>query len=242
MKLLPAIDLISGRCVRLAQGDFARETSYSDNPAAALAAFRSGGAEEAHLVDLDGARAGAPRQHELLASLACDSNLRLQVAGGFRTPEQVATMLAAGTERVVIGSLALTDPAAFMGMLDRFGPERLTLALDVRLEDGAAIVAMHGWEIGSGRTLSEVLGNFPSVRHLLVTDIARDGMLSGPNVGLMTSILAAFPNIQLQASGGVSTLADLVALRATGAARAIVGKAIWEKRFTVAEGIAHARG
>ena len=242
MILLPAIDLIGGRCVRLAQGDFARETSYSDDPAAALADFFAGGAEEAHLVDLDGARAGAPRQHDLFATLACATDLKLQVAGGFRTPVQVAAVLDAGVERVVIGSLALTYPDAFSGMLDTFGPDRLTLALDVRLEGDAALVATHGWEIGSGRTLGEVLGGFPAVRHLLVTDIARDGMLSGPNLVLMNAILAEFPSVELQASGGVATLADLTALAITGAARAIVGKAIWENKFTVAEGVAHARG
>jgi len=242
MILLPAIDLISGRCVRLAQGDFARETSYSDDPAAALAEFAKGGAEEAHLVDLDGARAGAPRQHNLFATLARATDLKLQVAGGFRTAAQVAAVLDTGVERVVIGSLALTDSDAFTAMLDTFGPDRLTLALDVRLDGGAALVATHGWEVGSGRTLSEVLGGFPTVRHLLVTDIARDGMLSGPNVALMTAILTEFAHVELQASGGVADLADLPALSGTGAARAIVGKAIWERRFTVAEGVAHARG
>ena len=242
MKLLPAIDLIGGRCVRLVQGDFARETCYSDDPAAALADFAAGGAEEAHLVDLDGARAGAPRKHELFATLACTTNLTLQVAGGFRTPDQVAAMLDAGVDRVVIGSLALTDPAAFTAMLDRFGPDRLTLALDVRLDGDAAMVATHGWERGSGSTLADVLGQFPAVRHLLVTDIARDGMLSGPNVALMRAILADFPHVELQASGGVAKLGDLDALRDTGAAAAIVGKAIWENKFTVAQGVAHARG
>ncbi|MCY7271733.1 MAG: 1-(5-phosphoribosyl)-5-[(5-phosphoribosylamino)methylideneamino] imidazole-4-carboxamide isomerase [Sphingomonas bacterium] len=241
MILLPAIDLIGGRCVRLAQGDFARESSYSDDPAAALADFAAGGADEAHLVDLDGARAGAPRQHDLFATLARTTNLKLQVAGGFRTAGQVAAMLDAGVERVVIGSLALADADAFTAMLDLFGPDRLTLALDVRLDGGSAMVATHGWEVGSGRTLSDVLGQFPEVRHLLVTDIARDGMLSGPNVAIMTSILNQFPFVELQASGGVATLGDLPALAVTGAARAIVGKAIWERRFTVAEGVRHAR-
>lgn len=242
MRLLPAIDLIGGRCVRLVQGDFARETSYSDDPAAALADFARGGASEAHLVDLDGARAGAPRQHDLFATLARSTDLKLQVAGGFRTADQVAAVLDAGVARVVIGSLALADPAAFSAMLDRFGPDRLTLALDVRLDGDAAMVATHGWEVGSGRTLADVLGNFPAVRHLLVTDIARDGMLTGPNVALMRSILADFPSVELQASGGVADLADLDALVQTGAAAAIVGKAIWEGRFTVAEGVAHAGG
>ena len=242
MILLPAIDLIGGRCVRLAQGDFARETSYSDDPAAALADFAAGGAEEAHLVDLDGARAGAPRQHDRLALLASDTPLRLQVAGGVRSRAHVATLLEAGIARVVIGSLALTDPAAVAAMLLDFGPDHITLALDVRLEEGAAMVATHGWERGSGRTLGDVLGDFPAVRHLLVTDISRDGMLSGPNLDLMRSLAERYPTIELQASGGVAALDDLPALRATGAKRAIVGKAIWERKFTVAEGVAHARG
>ncbi len=242
MILLPAIDLIGGRCVRLAQGDFARETSYSDDPAAALGDFAKGGAEEAHLVDLDGARGGAPRQHDLFATLARKTKLKLQVAGGFRTPAHVAAALDAGVERVVIGSLALTDPDAFAEMLERFGPDRMTLALDVRLEAGAAMVATHGWEVGSGRMLDDVLSGFPAVRHLLVTDIALDGMLAGPNVFLMTDILDKFPSVELQASGGVATLDDLTALGVTGAKRAIVGKAIWERKFTVAEGVARARG
>ena len=242
MILLPAIDLIGGRCVRLAQGDFARETSYSDDPAAALADFAAGGAEEAHLVDLDGARAGAPRQHDRLALLASDTPLRLQVAGGVRSRAHVATLLEAGIARVVIGSLALTDPAAVAAMLLDFGPDHITLALDVRLEEGAAMVATHGWERGSGRTLGDVLGDFPAVRHLLVTDISRDGMLSGPNLDLMRSLAERYPTIELQASGGVAALDDLPALRVTGAKRAIVGKAIWERKFTVAEGVAHARG
>lgn len=242
MILLPAIDLIAGRCVRLSQGDFARETSYSDDPAAALAGFAAQGAEEAHLVDLDGARAGEPRQHDLFIALAKVTSIAMQVAGGFRTAEQVAAVLDAGIARVVIGSLALTDPAAFTAMLGRFGPDRLTLALDVNLENDRAMVATHGWAEGSGRTLDDVLGDFPGIRHLLVTDIARDGMLTGPNFDLMRTIAIRYPYIALQASGGVSTLDDLAALRANRAARAIVGKAIWEGRFTVAEGVARASG
>ena len=242
MKLLPAIDLIGGRCVRLSQGDFSRETFYSDDPLAALADFAKSGAEEVHLVDLDGARAGAPRQHELLALLANETPLRLQVAGGVRSRGHVARLIESGVARVVIGSLALTDPATVAAMLLDFGPDHITLALDVRIEDGVAMVATHGWERGSGRTLDEVLGQFPAVRHLLVTDIARDGMLSGPNVALMRAILTNFPQIELQASGGIANLSDLDALREAGAAATIVGKAIWERRFTVAEGIARARG
>ncbi len=232
MILVPAIDLVEGRCVRLAQGDFGRETRYSDDPAAALVAFAQAGPSEVHIVDLDGAKARQPRQHDLLIALAANTGLALQVAGGFRTIEHVERMIGAG----------IADPALFSRMIERFGPERLTLALDVRIEDGRPIVATHGWMTGSGEGLSTVIGRFPTIRHLLVTDIARDGMLAGPNVSLMETIAAQFPTVELQASGGVATLDDLDTLRTTGARRAIVGKAIWERRFTVTEGVARARG
>jgi phosphoribosylformimino-5-aminoimidazole carboxamide ribotide isomerase len=242
MILLPAIDLIGGRCVRLAQGDFDRETDYSTDPATALAAFAASGAVEAHLVDLDGAKAREPRQHDLFAELAANSALALQVAGGFRTASQVARMLDSGIARVVIGSLALDNPATFEGLLDRFGADRLVLALDVRLDGSVPLVATHGWTTDSGQSLDTVLVRFNRVRHLLVTDIARDGMLSGPNLPLMHLIAERYPQVELQASGGVARLDDLRFLSVTGAARAIVGKAIWEGRFTIADGVARARG
>jgi phosphoribosylformimino-5-aminoimidazole carboxamide ribotide isomerase len=242
MILVPAIDLVGGRCVRLAQGDFSRETQYGADPAEALASFAKAGAGEAHLVDLDGARARAPRQHDLFEQLAANSPLKLQVAGGFRTLDHVGRMLDAGIARVVLGSVAVDDPATCDALFDRFGPEHLVLALDVRLDSDIPRVASHGWTTATERTLDDVLNRFPSVRHVLVTDIARDGMLSGPNLTLMREIAAGYPNIALQASGGVSSVADLSALRTSGAARAIVGKAIWEGRFTVEEGVASARG
>jgi phosphoribosylformimino-5-aminoimidazole carboxamide ribotide isomerase len=242
MILLPAIDMVEGRCVRLQQGDFARATDYDSDPGAALARFAEGGAGEAHLVDLDGARAREPRQHELFLALAAGAPLALQVAGGFRTAAQVARMLDAGIARVVLGSLALDNPPAFDALVDRFGADRLVLALDVRFDNGTPMVATHGWVTDSGRSLEYLLTRFPSVRHLLVTDIGRDGMMTGSNVALMQHIAEHYPAIALQASGGVAGLADLDALRAAGVARAIVGKAIWEHRFTVAEGVAHAGG
>lgn len=242
MILLPAIDLVEGRCVRLQQGDFERETSYSDDALAALQAFANAGATEAHLVDLDGAKARAPRQHDLFVRVVRETDLQLQVAGGFRDADQVARVLDAGCARVVIGSLALDDPDGFAAMLDRFGAQRLTLALDVRLEGDRPMVAAHGWATQSNVTLDDIMARFPAVHHVLVTDIARDGMLSGPNVDLMRNLRSNYPLIAFQASGGVAGLADLDALRDCGPERVIVGKALWEGRFTVAEGLAHAGG
>ena len=242
MILLPAIDLIDGRCVRLRQGDFDTATAYSDDPVAALTRFVGEGATEVHIVDLDGARACEPRQTALVQRMAASTSAQLQVAGGLRTLEQVEQLLAAGVARAVIGSLALLDPAIFAAMLRKFGPDRIALALDVRGEGKKPMVATHGWARDSGRSLEEVLAGFPDIRHLLVTDIARDGMLDGPNAQLMELIASAYPQVELQASGGVSRLEDLDLLRNGGSARTVVGRAIWEERFTVVEGIARARG
>jgi phosphoribosylformimino-5-aminoimidazole carboxamide ribotide isomerase len=241
MILYPAIDLIGGCCVRLSQGDFARETRYDEEPETALARFAEDGAEWAHIVDLDGAKAKEPRQHALLARLANSAILKLQVAGGVRAPAHVATLLDAGVSRVVVGSLAVNDPPAFTALLDQFGPERLTLALDVRLDGKHAMVATHGWTEGSGKTLDAVLKGFPAVRHLLVTDIGRDGMLTGPNLPLIEAIADTWPKVALQASGGVAKLHDLPHLKQAGAAGAIVGKALWEGRFTVRQALRASR-
>lgn len=241
MIIYPAIDLMAGRCVRLRQGAFDQATHYSDDPAAALAEFAAAGAEWVHVVDLDGARAGQPVQHGAIAGLASGASAKLQVAGGFRAAEQVAAMLDAGVGRVVIGSLALIDPAAVQAMIERFAADRITLALDVAMVDGEPIVAGAGWTVSSGRTLAQVLSTIPGARHLLVTDIARDGMLTGPNFELIRSLVAAYPDHQVQASGGVAIVADLAELAAIGAAGAIVGKALWEGRFTLSEAIDHGR-
>ncbi|MBW0143984.1 HisA/HisF-related TIM barrel protein [Sphingomicrobium clamense] len=240
MKLIPAIDLMDSMPVRLAQGDFDRRTDYGSTADDALAAFKAQGAELTHIVDLDGARAGEPRQHELIASLA--PIMPIQVAGGFRTREQVGDMFEAGAARVVIGSLALKKPQAFVEMLNCYGAERMVLALDVAIQDGAPVVASHGWQESSGRSLDDVLADFPRVRHILVTDISRDGMMSGPNVELYRLLKAQYPDIVVQASGGVASLDDLDELRAAGADAAITGKAIWGKTFSVADGVKRARG
>ena len=237
MILYPAIDLMDGRVVRLAQGRFDDATTYSDDPADALARFAEAGAQWAHVVDLDGARAGAPVQHDLLARLAGAGVPKLQAAGGFRTAEQLARMFDAGVARVVIGSLAVEDPDTASALFDRFGGERITLALDVRIEAGEPIVATRGWVEGSGRSLWDIAGLYPAARHLLVTDISRDGMLSGPNLALIERAARALPHLAVQASGGVASLDDLRACRDAGAAGAIVGKALWEGRFTLAEAL-----
>jgi phosphoribosylformimino-5-aminoimidazole carboxamide ribotide isomerase len=234
MIVYPAIDLMDGSCVRLAQGRFNDATVYSADPEEALVRFSSAGAAWAHVVDLDGARAGEPRQHDLIASLAEGSELLLQVAGGFREAVQIARMLDAGVGRVVVGSLAVSDPQRVKDFLARFGPERITLALDVNVSDGMPMVATAGWTETSRQSLWDVAGNFPEARHLLVTDIGRDGMMSGPNVALLDEVVERLPHMSIQASGGISSLEDLRRLKTAGA---IIGRALWEGKIDLAEAV-----
>jgi phosphoribosylformimino-5-aminoimidazole carboxamide ribotide isomerase len=238
MIVYPAMDLMSGRVVRLRQGRFDCATAYSDDPARALSAFAEAGAEWAHVVDLDGARVGQPVQHAMIAGLAASAPIKLQVAGGFRTTEQLARMFDAGAARVVIGSLAITQPEIVRDWLDAFGTERVALSLDVRMVGDVPQVALAGWTEDSGQSLWDVAAQYPSVRHLLLTDIGRDGMLEGPNFALYEEASRRLPNMQIQASGGISSLEDLTRLSAHGA---IVGRALWEGSISLGEAIGLAR-
>ena len=234
MILYPAMDLMGGKVVRLVQGRFEDSTTYASDPAEALAAFAAAGASWAHVVDLDGARARKPVQHDLIARLAEAAPLKLQVAGGFRERDQLARMFDAGVGRVVIGSLAVSGPDTVRAFIAEFGADRITLSLDVRLAGGVPMVAVSGWTEDSGASLWDVAANFPDARHLLLTDIGRDGMLAGPNFELLEDAAARLPHLAIQASGGVSSLEDLRRLRTDGA---IVGKALWEGRIDLKEAL-----
>lgn len=234
MIVYPAMDLMGGRIVRLRQGRFDRATAYLSEPEDALSRFAAAGAQWAHVVDLEGARAGAPVQHELIARLAAAAPLRLQVGGGVRSSEHVRRLLDAGMERVVIGSLAVRKPELARNWITEFGPERITLALDVRMNAGEPRVVVSGWTEDSGLTLWAVADRFPQARHLLLTDIARDGELAGPNFDLLDEAVERLGHLDVQASGGVSSLADLERLRTAGV---IIGKALWEDHVRLEEAI-----
>ncbi|WP_395613125.1 1-(5-phosphoribosyl)-5-[(5-phosphoribosylamino)methylideneamino] imidazole-4-carboxamide isomerase [Allosphingosinicella sp.] len=234
MIVYPAMDLLGGRCVRLAQGRFEAVTRYLTDPADALAGFAASGASWAHVVDLDGARDRSPRQHELIAQLARNAGLQLQVAGGFRERAHLELMFEAGVGRVVIGSLAVQQPQTVRGFIADYGGDRITLALDVNMVDGVPMVATAGWAETSGLTLWQVTELYPEAQHLLVTDISRDGMMSGPNLPLLTEAVERLPHLAIQASGGIASLHDLPTLPTAGV---IIGKALWEQKFTLAEAI-----
>lgn len=242
MLIYPAIDLKAGVCVRLMHGKFDQVTQYDEQPAARMAAFVAEGAEWIHVVDLDGAEAGQAMQHELIGELAKAIDVNIQSGGGVRSRDDVSKLLASGVDRVVIGSLAVTRPDEVAEWLADFGPERITLALDVKLEDGVPVPALKGWTQSSGLDLWTALDRYPkgAAKHVLVTDVGRDGALTGPNLELLAEIRRHRPDLVLQASGGVSSLDDLIAVKALGCNGAIVGRALYENRFTLPEAIAAA--
>jgi len=241
MILYPAIDLRAGTCVRLMHGRFDQVTTYDDNPAARLAAFAAAGTGWVHVVDLDGAEAGRAVQHRLIGELAGSLDVAIQSGGGVRSANDIERLLEAGVRRVVVGSLATSAPDTVLGWLARFGPEALTLAFDVRLNvDGTPVPALKGWTQPAGLDLWAALDRYPpgELKHILVTDVGRDGALTGPNLELLAEVKRRRPDLQLQASGGVASLADLNALRRLGADGAIVGRALYEGRFTLEQALA----
>ena len=240
MIVYPAIDLRAGACVRLMHGRFDAVTHYDDHPASRLAAFAAAGATWAHIVDLDGAEAGRAVQHALIGDLARAIDVRIQSGGGVRSAEDVAALIDAGVARVVVGSLAVSQPETVSDWLRRFGPDRLTLAIDVKADGDRWVPALRGWTEAAEVDLWAALDRYPPglARHLLVTDVGRDGALTGPNIDLLAEIVRRRPDLKVQASGGVADLADLAAARAAGCDGAIVGRALYENRFTVEEALA----
>jgi phosphoribosylformimino-5-aminoimidazole carboxamide ribotide isomerase len=238
MRLIPAIDLKAGHCVRLLHGDFAAETRYRTDPLALLAKYRDLGADWLHIVDLDGAKEGSLGNRAIIERLAAQKAVKLQVGGGLRNTAAVVRMLDMGVERVVIGSTAITHVEQVRTWLEQFGAERMTVAFDVRLDDaGEPQVQTHGWQRQSELSLWSAMANFAGspLTHVLCTDVGRDGALTGPNVALYREAVRRHPHLQWQASGGVRDARDLHALSEAGAAAAISGKALLEELIPVEE-------
>jgi phosphoribosylformimino-5-aminoimidazole carboxamide ribotide isomerase len=238
LRLIPAIDLRAGRCVRLLKGDFAAETCYEAEPLELLSRYRGFGADWLHVVDLDGARDGSGGNRPLIAELATELGIKLQVGGGLRNLAAVQEMLELGAARAVVGSAAVTEPGEVRGWLRHFGSDRIALAFDVRLDEaGTPRVATHGWLQQSTLSLWGAVDQFTDagLKHVLCTDVGRDGALTGPNVPLYTEAVRRYPEIAWQASGGIREARDLFALAECGAAAAISGKALLEERIPIEE-------
>jgi phosphoribosylformimino-5-aminoimidazole carboxamide ribotide isomerase len=235
MQVIPAIDLRGGRCVRLRQGDFDQETVFGDDPAAMALRWQSEGAKRIHLVDLDGAKTGRPVNVDAVKQIVDRVNVPCQLGGGLRDQETIELWLAARLDRVVVGTQALRDPDWFARMAERF-PGRLLLGLDAR--DGK--VATQGWiDVSSIQALA-FARQFQSLplAGIIYTDIERDGMLGGPNVESI-SALARSVKTPIIASGGIGELLDLEKIAALGIAGCIVGRALYEGRFSLSEAIRH---
>jgi phosphoribosylformimino-5-aminoimidazole carboxamide ribotide isomerase len=236
--ILPAIDLRAGRVVRLEQGDFARETAFSDDPVAVARAFADAGARWLHVVDLDGARAGAPVNSEIIGAIvtAVGDRVAVEVAGGMRDAATVAAMLEVGAARVVVGTAALRDPAFASDLVARHGRERIAVALDVR--DGRAVG--HGWVAGSdGVDVVEAMSAFADagVSTFEVTAIDRDGLLRGPDLALYARLIADARG-EVIASAGIASVDDLIAVRTRGCYGAIVGRALYDGHLTLEAALA----
>lgn len=238
MRIIPAIDLKDGKCVRLFKGDFEQTTEYSSNPAEIGARFSALDVADLHIVDLDGARTGTQQNHQIVSQIAGETGLTVQLGGGIRSRDDVATWLSNGVARCVVGSVAINEPDTVRAWLAEFGPEAIVLALDVKLgDDETPQLTTNGWTRDSDTSLWECLDAYSDagVRHVLCTDVARDGAMSGPNFQLYVEILLRYPALQLQASGGVRNIDDLELLREIGAPAAITGRALLDGEITAAE-------
>lgn len=234
--LYPAIDVRDGRVVRLKQGDYARETRYDLDPEALARSYAGQGASWLHLVDLDAARAGGYTLAPLLRALG-DSGLSVQTGGGVRCEADVEALLEAGAARVVVGSVAVREAERVIGWIERFGAERITVALDARRDGQRWTLPVHGWTQGSGIALDSLVARYldSGLVHVLSTDIGRDGMLSGPNLDLYMLLQRLAPGWQVQASGGVRDAADVRALSTLRLGGAVLGKSLLEGRLQLAE-------
>lgn len=239
--IIPALDLIDGKVVRLHQGDYGQQRDYGNDPLPRLQDYQQQGGEVLHLVDLTGAKDPAARQIPLLRKLLAGVSVPVQVGGGIRSEEDVAALLEAGASHVVIGSTAVRQPDVVKQWFTRFGADALVLALDVRIAaDGRKNIAVSGWQEDSGVTLEQIVDEFLpyGLKHVLCTDISRDGTLSGSNVALYQEVCARYPQVAFQSSGGIGSLEDIAALRGSGVQGVIVGRALLEGKFTVKEAIA----
>ena len=237
--VIPAIDLRGGQVVRLKQGDYAQQTTYAAAPRELAQRYADAGARRLHLVDLDGARSGQLDNLAVIRAIAADG-MRVQAGGGVRDEADLQRLFDAGVQRVVLGSVAIRDPGLVAGWLDTYGAERLTLALDTRRIDGRWTLPSAGWTETGARTPDELAPWYAArgARHLLCTDIDRDGMLAGFNLDLYRHLADSVPQLAVQASGGVRSLDDIRAAREAGARGVILGRALLEGRFTVEEALA----
>lgn len=231
MRIIPAIDIIEGKCVRLSQGDYSTKKIYNKDPLEVALEYEAHGIRNLHLVDLDGARARHIVNHRVLEKLASATTLEIDFGGGLRSGEDLRIAFESGASQVTGGSIAVREPEIFSSWLEKFGPERIILGADARDEK----VAISGWTEGSGLELGPFIRGYmeKGVQYVICTDISRDGMLQGPSTALYRKLIAQNQGISLIASGGISSFDDLPVLEEIGCEGAIIGKAIYEGRISL---------
>jgi phosphoribosylformimino-5-aminoimidazole carboxamide ribotide isomerase len=240
VKIIPAIDVLGGQVVRLRQGRFDEVTTFLQSPEALVSDYAARGVRELHLVDLDGAKDPARRQHTLLASLAEVDGLSIQSGGGIRSAEDIRSLQEAGMARVVLGSLPVVNPDQARELVQEFGPEAFVFAADFLLdEQGEPRLRSRGWQEQTEISLWDFTQRWSSqgIRRFLCTDIARDGMLRGPSQGIYAEWVRRFAGLELQASGGIATREDLVQLADAGVPTAILGRALLTGQITLEEAL-----
>ena len=239
IEIIPAIDIIDGKCVRLMHGDFARKTVYADDPLEAAKRFEGHGIRRLHMVDLDGARSGRPTNLEVLKRVASGTDLVIDFGGGVKTGDDVEAVLEAGAVIVNVGSVAVRKPELFLEWIGMYGGDRMLLGADCKDRK----VSIDGWQTATAVSILDLLKDYAEkgVKTAFVTDIGRDGAMAGPSVDLYGEILAAVPGLRLIASGGVSSIADVESLDAIGCSAVIIGKAIYEGRISDQELARYAR-
>lgn len=239
MRIMPAIDLRNGHVVRLRQGDYARESRYAVDALALADSHAQAGAHWLHMVDLDGARSGDFANLRTIETIAKAGRLAVQAGGGVRDESGVLRLFDAGVARVVVGSIAVREPEVVERWIARFGAERICIALDARFADGEWKLPSAGWTQDEAATLDDLAPRFAGAgaRHLLCTDISRDGMLTGPNLALYAHLRRIAPTLSLIASGGIRDIADLQTLRGSGVAAAVLGRSLLDGALDLAEAL-----
>lgn len=233
MQIIPAIDIIDGKCVRLTQGDYQQKKIYNENPLEVALAFEDAGLQRLHLVDLDGAKAGAVKNWKVLETLAGKTKLVIDFGGGIKTEKDVHIVFDSGAALATVGSIAVKNEQEFVKWLLIHGPHKFLLGADVKEEK----IAVGGWlettDVWIYDFIEKYLGH--GVQQLFCTDVSKDGLLQGPAIGLYQNILTKFPSLHLIASGGVSNMDDVLQLQEIGCSGVIIGKAIYEGRITIGE-------
>jgi len=231
MKIIPAIDIIDGKCVRLVQGDYTQKTIYNENPLDVARSFQDAGLTHLHLVDLDGAKAGKVISWHVIEEITRGTSLKVDFGGGIKTTNEVERLLDIGVGQVNLGSIAVKEPERITEWIKQFGADKIILSADVKNE----MISIDGWQQNSMINIVTFLRDYiqRGIEHVTCTDIRTDGMLTGPNIELYKKILLSFPQLHLIASGGVASLEDLHELKLIGADGVIVGKAIYEGRIAL---------